>query len=111
MDIWTILLIVAAGVAALFLLGIGITFVVGMFFVRLAVGRKKAWDNSLIPRAEREQPKKYPQRQKIIEQNQARIRGRTASCWPKPERRTGRSTPRTGFPWWPRPTGRTAIGG
>ena len=28
MDIWTILLIVAAGVAALFLLGIGITFVV-----------------------------------------------------------------------------------
>ena len=74
MDIWMILLIVAAGVAALFLLGIGITFVVGMFFVRLAVGRKKAWDNSLIPRAEREQPKKYPQRQKIIDQNEARIR-------------------------------------
>lgn len=75
MDIWMILLIVAAGVAALFLLGIGITFVVGMFFVRLAVGRKKAWDNSLIPRAEREQPKKYPQRQKIIDQNEVRIRG------------------------------------
>ena len=75
MEIWMILLIVAAGLAALFLLGIGITLIVGLFFVRLAVGRKKAWDDSLIPKAEREQPKKYPQRQKRIEENKARIRG------------------------------------
>ena len=74
MEVWLILLIGAAGVAAFFLLGIGITFVVGMFFVRLAVGRKKAWDASLIPRTEREQPKQYPQRQKMIEDNEARIR-------------------------------------
>ena len=73
MDVWMILLILAAGLAALFLLGIGITLIVGMFFVRLAVGRKKAWDDSLIPKEEREQPRRYPRRQAILDQNKALI--------------------------------------
>ena len=73
MDVWMILLILAAGLAALFLLGIGITLIVGMFFVRLAVGRKKAWDDSLIPKEEREQPRRYPRRQAILDRNKALI--------------------------------------
>lgn len=71
MDVWMILLIGAAGLAALFFLGLGITLIVGLFFVRLAVGRKKAWDDSLIPRQERDQPRLYPRRQRILNQNRA----------------------------------------